>query len=876
MTLLPSVLAWEMEKPSTPYCYVERQESNESNGNASVGLGVEIGTYHIGDPKYAPYDYLNLRIVATANTREILSYPLYNSTYNWHELSDEFLITGPYPDDGLIELRLDGTSQLPIQFQSIRFYGGPGSGEYNYIYVSTNGFVTFYTQTWEGDPVEYWYGYPYSIPTREGPNAFIAPLWTDLKPNSGGQIKAGVIYEGAHSALCISWINVPDANGQPQTFQLLIYEHQYFWQNPIRFQYKNVTTSGNVKVGMEDQSGAKGVSVSPLAVGNGKAFLMAEPTYYAYIGFLTIKIIKIGGACDIIIPTGTDQMRGYNVKLQSPEPDPTAQFAFALSGEVVLLLMGLLGPEVALAGTLLGGALIVYEIVAFLATNMSPAKEVVIQDKTAVNYAKAPSYLSYEDDPSLFPATVVDADFGINVDWVLKDIGPQEIQIIAELEYLECDLYGGSCVEKTISTISDPITLKMVPDAGNSIDDPNVRQIAEGTYRAFVGIGIPSPGTDDVEDFYKIWVEKYQWIDIIMQPPESPNINFDVHLYNTSKQRVASQTNIIPGIGKRILWQGANSAGYWYIEVNATQGLGIYNLTVTLGWGSCPFVYTWNGNEYVIDNNILPTSEINNCSDVEDYYRLEQPLISRDGKYCLLLSEFEREHSYFDTVKLIAIDHATDANIALDPNGAIFTYKNPYAPISAIDEYGNSRLTTLTTIDNDYYEGRQGSYLLIDFGNLDISKGAKLIIRANLEIVKSPCIHVQILNSEGNWISVATVQTRTRWSIQIVDLSNYLPDAEGQLKVRLYFTFQHKIDYVGLDTTSQERITMHYAYLVYAFHSSLGNVKKLLMKIDGKYTELLPNQQIELAFILLRNTKQTRTFVLYTKGRYHTITDQNP
>ncbi|RLI40423.1 hypothetical protein DRO59_09325 [Candidatus Bathyarchaeota archaeon] len=133
-----------------------------------------------------------------------------------------------------------------------------------------------------------------------------------------------------------------------------------------------------------------------------------------------------------------------------------------------------------------------------------------------------------------------------------------------------------------------------------------------------------------------------------------------------------------------------------------------------------------------------------------------------------------------------------------------------------------------------------------------------------------------VLNNSNEWTTVATILPRVYWSTQIVDLSDYLPDPNGELKVRLYFTAEHKIDYVGLDTSKQAEIEIHQANLVSATHSTLGDVKDLLLENDQTYAELLPNQQITLNYTLPNNTKQARTLILYCKGHYHTITEENP
>lgn len=94
--------------------------------------------------------------------------------------------------------------------------------------------------------------------------------------------------------------------------------------------------------------------------------------------------------------------------------------------------------------------------------------------------------------------------------------------------------------------------------------------------------------------------------------------------------------------------------------------------------------------------------------------------------------------------------------------------------------------------------------------------------------------------------------------------------------MRLYFTAEHKVDYVGLDLSKQAEIEIHQGNLVSAIHSALGDVKELLLENNEIYAELLPNQQIELKYTLPNKNKQARTFILYCKGHYHTITEENP
>ncbi len=286
--------------------------------------------------------------------------------------------------------------------------------------------------------------------------------------------------------------------------------------------------------------------------------------------------------------------------------------------------------------------------------------------------------------------------------------------------------------------------------------------------------------------------------------------------------------------------------------------------------GGCPFVYVWNGTQYVIDNNLLPASEASEGADVEDYYRLEQTPTPQKGKYSLLIKEFEQEHSHFDQVKLIAVDHESDVHVAVSSTGEILTYRDPHVPSLAIDGDGNSCLDLLTKIDGEYYEGHDGDHLALDFADLDVSDEAKLVLVTDFPpLMMKWSIRIQTHNFEGEWTTVAEVHPRVNWATQIVDLSDYLPDAEEELKVRLYFTANHKIDYVGLDLSKQADTKVRYATLVSSTHSKEGSMKLQLLRSDGVYAELLPGEQIRLAFTLPKNPKNTRIFIIYVKGRYH-------
>ena len=131
------------------------------------------------------------------------------------------------------------------------------------------------------------------------------------------------------------------------------------------------------------------------------------------------------------------------------------------------------------------------------------------------------------------------------------------------------------------------------------------------------------------------------------------------------------------------------------------------------------------------------------------------------------------------------------------------------------------------------YVGQAGDYIILDFGCLDTSNGAKLILRTDEVIVpKTPCIKIQILSKTGDWIEVGTLIPRVYWSTDIIDLTPYLLNVGGSLKIRLYFTHIHKIDYVAVNTTQQAQIQIVHSQLISAIHSKEGIITLKLLYQD--------------------------------------------
>ncbi len=280
----------------------------------------------------------------------------------------------------------------------------------------------------------------------------------------------------------------------------------------------------------------------------------------------------------------------------------------------------------------------------------------------------------------------------------------------------------------------------------------------------------------------------------------------------------------------------------------------------------CPFVFTWDGREYLEDNNILPASELSpGEGNIIDKYKLEHQPVVRDKEYLLQIREFEHEHSYLDQVKLLAVDHPGDVLIGLNPEGEIIPYRRMVLPTSCVDNSGRDHLKLINGVDDQCFQGHRGDWLVLDFGVIGKRE-------ANLETISSEkaeaTIALQVQRGKG-WEDVALLHPRENWSAQLIDLSPFVAAGRERFKLRLLWKSDHKLDYIGLAQPQPSDLKVQECPLKSAVHSRIGPVTKHLLSVDEKYSELIPGEQIDLAFSPLKPTEgYQRDFILVSTGYY--------
>ena len=291
---------------------------------------------------------------------------------------------------------------------------------------------------------------------------------------------------------------------------------------------------------------------------------------------------------------------------------------------------------------------------------------------------------------------------------------------------------------------------------------------------------------------------------------------------------------------------------------------------------SCPYVFTWDGNQFQEDNNILPQSEYpaNIGQDVTDYYRLLKPLMPSNGRYVLQIREFENERSYLDYFELIAVDHPVGTKIDVSQMGEIFQYVNPRI-LSRATLKGNDLLVRLSSIDTLSVLINSEDTLDLSWNDIFPSKSAHVpnTVEGGVESAASspPKDQKTAYIRQPEVVNSDTPSFAFRQRPTLV-FSPVAFDSSGSVK--LIWREKALLDYVNFGVLLRNP-TYHARTLPlsWAAHSIDGMVTTKLFSEDSVYQTLIPGQFIELRFRALPPPAPgvKRTFILVSRGRYEKL-----
>ena len=215
--------------------------------------------------------------------------------------------------------------------------------------------------------------------------------------------------------------------------------------------------------------------------------------------------------------------------------------------------------------------------------------------------------------------------------------------------------------------------------------------------------------------------------------------------------------------------------------------------------GSCPFLYTWNGEEYVFMKDIMwrsalgmplgimgETKKLASPDASVDYIKIPGELLKpKNGKYTVQVTGELWETIYFDKVALIALDHPDSLEVFVDerllpppvPGYKVYQVREKHIPASASNMNGVDLLPLISAKDNNYVSNpKPGRYqgltemteLILDLGEIDISKDLILFLNGwifptdasiNASISQSTAVkvippYVQAINNRGEWETI--------------------------------------------------------------------------------------------------------------------------
>jgi hypothetical protein len=118
---------------------------------------------------------------------------------------------------------------------------------------------------------------------------------------------------------------------------------------------------------------------------------------------------------------------------------------------------------------------------------------------------------------------------------------------------------------------------------------------------------------------------------------------------------------------------------------------------------SCPFVYSWDGRQYVFDAEPYGGA-ITRGLERDDYSRLEHLRPDSAGLYRLQVTNEVNETQYTNSMRLLVVDHAPGTRVEVDEWGRVYAMTAVAPPTAARDQDGRDLQPWLRNTDRAIWE----------------------------------------------------------------------------------------------------------------------------------------------------------------------------
>lgn len=247
--------------------------------------------------------------------------------------------------------------------------------------------------------------------------------------------------------------------------------------------------------------------------------------------------------------------------------------------------------------------------------------------------------------------------------------------------------------------------------------------------------------------------------------------------------------------------------------------------------GSCPFLYTWNGEQYVFVKDILWRSALGMPTGImggntayafadasDDYLKIPGELLKpKDGKYSIQVTSELWETIYLDQLQLVAVDHPSNSEIFVPeqfspppfPGLQIIKISERKLPVSALDGEGNDILSFISKKDDIYlsdfitgkYQGiTEMRDIVIDAGDSGNDPDLNLFMTGwifptdasiNFAMAQSGSLKsmppvIQVINTKGEWETISDKAgfPQGKDKTVIVSLAGKFPTKDHRIRIR--------------------------------------------------------------------------------------------
>ncbi len=359
---------------------------------------------------------------------------------------------------------------------------------------------------------------------------------------------------------------------------------------------------------------------------------------------------------------------------------------------------------------------------------------------------------------------------------------------------------------------------------------------------------------------------------------------------------------------------------YWFASnaVESFKGENTLSITPVIGYhppvsggsgGSCPFIYSWNGSEYVLEGEGIATAW---GRALEMSTRTVLPSLAEEhGTISIRVMNERPEMHYLNSLRLVAAESDENSSVYVDADNTFWPVSSPAPPLAAFDQTGSAIGSVLHANDGKYWvspntgykdvvemtfplpESRDDASLVIHAINTKIFDAVMKMIAGYmgdhaLEFVHAVEYDHEMISILKDWRAEGSLKASlwngTAWEPigTVLPEANEVPFARvvrfnaatvqgDSVTIRLESLADvWKLDMVSVDWKIVRSLKTISSPVVAARGTENANVVQSIAYADKQYAVLLPSDKIDLTFRSLPAARGKKTtYALDVQGYLH-------